>query len=67
MNEASEGARPGQGPTRREVLKAGVAAAAGALLFGARQARANGKERGARIRTKPLRRQDLTPDPDLAG
>lgn len=68
MKRAGEGVRGTRGTTRREVLKVGVMVAAGAVLPIPRsRARVASPNPGPRIRVRPLRREDLRPDPDLAG
>lgn len=68
MKTTDRGIRGRGGMTRRQVLKVGVAVAAAAVLpiptSGARVVPPNP---GPRIRVRPLRREDLRPDPDLAG
>ncbi len=68
MTAAENGVRDAGRTTRREVLKAGVAVAAGAVLPVPRSgARVAPRPTGPRIRVRPLRREDLRPGPGLAG
>lgn len=68
MTKRDDGVRVARGTTRREVLKVGVVGAAGAVLPVRRShARIADPTPGPRIRTRPLRREDLRTDPDLAG
>ncbi len=68
MKTAGDRIREAGRTTRREVLKVGIVVAAGAVLPIPRsRARVASPSPGPRIRVRPLRREDLRPDPDLAG